>query len=1048
MNMQAFQIMVILPRIQWKVMAVALGNSCVTDYQRLGDPDDLETAVQYFQAAVDLAPAGHPDRAMYLQDLASGYGVRYQRLGDLNDLEAALQHSQAAVDLIPAGHPERAWYLNNLASSYGEHYQRLGDLNDLEEVLQHSREALDLVPTGHPDRAGYLKNIATGYRDRYLRLGNLDDLEGILQHLQAVVDNTPAGHPDRAGYLQDLATGYRDRYQRLGSLKDLEAALWHYQAAVELAPAGHSDKAQYLQNLATAYGDLYKRFGDLNDLEAALQHSQAAVGLLPAGHPDRALYIQNLASSYGNRHQRLGDLNDLEAALQHFQAAMDITPIGHPKRAGHLISLATGCYDRYQKLGDLNDLEVALHHLRAAVDLTPAGHPDQVKYLQILALFLMSKYQRLKQPNDLESIQTYFTASLNITTSTPEHSFNLNTAYLHLDMHSTFSITPIGHPKRAGHLISLATGCYDRYQKLGDLNDLEVALHHLRAAVDLTPAGHPDQVKYLQILALFLMSKYQRLKQPNDLESIQTYFTASLNITTSTPEVTWDRILRWASFAAQFQPEHCIFAFRHAFYLLPELLWIGHSIPVRHDMIRRLRISQVTATATRNCINLLDLPSAVEIMEQGLGTVYQQMLQLKTDIDELPPAQAQAFQHYSMELYNVGSDPSMSLVNKRNHLIQDIRKQDGFEYFLLPKPYKVLCQASQGGPVIILNSHQDGCDAIIMLVSAEPLHVPLDVTLKELDSQKVLLQQLLGHCNVRVRGESDSTRLFGCKEGFTSKSPRERFEKLLNWLWTGVASPIYHTLEMNNVHSGRLWWLPTGAFTGLPLHACAPTDQFIHSYTATLGSLLDAYSKKSSKSPAKVSVIGVTDTGSGRTRLLPGVQQEVKNICSVVPLSQVECLKDQQATVDAVRLQLEHSAWVHLACHGTQDLSEPTRSHLLLYGGNLELKTILRMPLSNAEVVFLAACQTAMGDSELVNESIHLGGGFIAAGFRGAIGMLWSMNDQDGPLVAKKFYSHLFRDGRQPQARDAAEALHLAIKQLRRQDVPYERWVPIIHMGI
>jgi CHAT domain-containing protein len=127
---------------------------------------------------------------------------------------------------------------------------------------------------------------------------------------------------------------------------------------------------------------------------------------------------------------------------------------------------------------------------------------------------------------------------------------------------------------------------------------------------------------------------------------------------------------------------------------------------------------------------------------------------------------------------------------------------------------------------------------------------------------------------------------------------------------------------------------------------------------------------------------------------------------------------------------------------------KPTKSHLVLYDGTLELETILQMPLSNAEVVFLAACQTAMGASELINESFHLGGGFIAAGFRGAIGTMWSMNDQDGPEVAEVVYSHLFRDGQQPQAGDAAEALQLAVRELRKRNVPYERWIPFIHMGV
>ncbi|KAJ7855781.1 CHAT domain-containing protein [Mycena leptocephala] len=159
-------------------------------------------------------------------------------------------------------------------------------------------------------------------------------------------------------------------------------------------------------------------------------------------------------------------------------------------------------------------------------------------------------------------------------------------------------------------------------------------------------------------------------------------------------------------------------------------------------------------------------------------------------------------------------------------------------------------------------------------------------------------------------------------------------------------------------------------------------------------------------------------------------------------------LEGEQATPEAVQLQLQDCSWAHLACHGKQDLSAPSTSHLLLYGGNLALHEILKMPLPSAQCVFLAACQTAMGDTELINESFHLSGGFIAAGFRGAIGTLWSMNDADGPVVAESVYSYLFEDGRQPQASDAAEALHLAVEKLKTRNVSYERWIPFIHMGI
>jgi CHAT domain-containing protein len=215
-----------------------------------------------------------------------------------------------------------------------------------------------------------------------------------------------------------------------------------------------------------------------------------------------------------------------------------------------------------------------------------------------------------------------------------------------------------------------------------------------------------------------------------------------------------------------------------------------------------------------------------------------------------------------------------------------------------------------------------------------------------------------------------------------------------------------------------------------------------------LGSLLEAYAKKASDTENKLGIVGVTHTGGWGLNHLEGVEKEVEIIYSITKGAAVECLQGEKATPDAVKQQLQDCSWVHFACHGKQDLTEPTKSHLLLHGGILELQTILRMPASNREFAFLAACQTAMGDSELVNESFHLGGGFIAAGFRAAIGTLWSMDDRDGPRVAEIVYSHLFRNGRRPQVSETAEALHLAVKELKKRKVPYERWVPFIHMGI
>ena len=60
--------------------------------------------------------------------------------------------------------------------------------------------------------------------------------------------------------------------------------------------------------------------------------------------------------------------------------------------------------------------------------------------------------------------------------------------------------------------------------------------------------------------------------------------------------------------------------------------------------------------------------------------------------------------------------------------------------------------------------------------------------------------------------------------------------------------------------------------------------------------------------------------------------------------------------------------------------------------------------------------------------------------------------DGDGPIIVDTFYEEIFRgpDGKpalEPDTGKSAQALHIAIKKLRSNNVPFHRWVPFIHMG-
>jgi CHAT domain-containing protein len=163
----------------------------------------------------------------------------------------------------------------------------------------------------------------------------------------------------------------------------------------------------------------------------------------------------------------------------------------------------------------------------------------------------------------------------------------------------------------------------------------------------------------------------------------------------------------------------------------------------------------------------------------------------------------------------------------------------------------------------------------------------------------------------------------------------------------------------------------------------------------------------------------------------------------------VQTLEGSAATVEQVVKGMEGHRWVHLACHAAQDAANPTQSAFYLYDGPLRLSSLITKSFQHAELAFLSACQTVAGHENLSEEAVHLAAGMLLAGYQGVIATMWSIRDNDAPIIAGKVYSHLFSDG-EPDHMKAAHALHNAVKHLRQQvgDDQFLSWVPFVHMGI
>jgi CHAT domain-containing protein len=159
-------------------------------------------------------------------------------------------------------------------------------------------------------------------------------------------------------------------------------------------------------------------------------------------------------------------------------------------------------------------------------------------------------------------------------------------------------------------------------------------------------------------------------------------------------------------------------------------------------------------------------------------------------------------------------------------------------------------------------------------------------------------------------------------------------------------------------------------------------------------------------------------------------------------------LEDSDATVQGVLDALNHNQWLHLACHGMPNRQRPFESSFAMRDGPVMIKDIIRSNWQNPEFAFLSACHTTVGDENSPDESIHLAAAMQFSGFRSVIGSMWSVDDDVAQQVVSTFYDKLVDDSGRLDCRQAAMALHKAVKKLRRKNVALEHQIVFVHIGV
>lgn len=398
----------------------------------------------------------------------------------------------------------------------------------------------------------------------------------------------------------------------------------------------------------------------------------------------------------------------------------------------------------------------------------------------------------------------------------------------------------------------------------------------------------------------------------------------------------------------------------------------------------------------------------------------------------------------------------MALAREWDELVEQVRAIDGFQDFLKPPPLSSLLAAAAGGPVVIVNVSRWRCDALTVTKDGVSVTRLPDLSADEVERRTATFLDVL-----RQGPSADQEREFAAALEARAKYLGDREEVLRStteWLWDVVAEPVLRELGILQADSAgalpRVWWCPTGLLTLLPLHGAGyhgasdgrtVLDHVVSSYTPTIRALGEAM-KPLPDAPAQTArllFVGVPDAPD-QLPMTDEVAREHDFLVKHFP-GGLTVLSGRDATVTAVQAAMAHHLWIHLSCHGYQDIRDPSAAGLELADGTLTITRLSRASYSG-EFAFLSACRTAAGGVNLPDEVITLAAALNYTGYRHVVATQWSVDPAVAADVTIAVYAELI-NARRFNPQRSAIALHHAVQTLRDSGHSLDDWLPYTHTG-
>lgn len=989
-----------------------LGSAYRLLFECTGVVAHIDTAIDRVEQAVAASPVDDPKLSVRRSNLGWYHLVRYQRLSDPEDLEASIACArQALADADDRA--QQALCRADLASAHLRRFLRTGDPRDVDIAIEHGERAR----RERPDDVVLLGNLAAAYEERFQHAGRTEDFDIAVDHAEHALA-LARGPADRALRLSNLGVVYQARFRVLGEVADLDAAVEYGQRAVTASP--ESRLPGHLANFVAGLLVRFERLGARADVEAAVDHGKRSVATAAPDDPDRPRCLANLGAAYRSRHDYTGDLSDLEIGIEFAEQALAATADGDPALPGRLWNVATGYSASFRWTGTLDALDSALDYGERAIAAAPSDGLERGMYLSGVGSLRRERFECGEDgdPADLTAAIEYGERSV--------------------------AATPPGHPRRGLYLSHLGAAYGERFTLEGAPADRLAALERCEQALAATPPGHPDRAGALADLAVAHTLGPARLATEPDREAAARLARSATGLETSSPMVQVDAARMVGRALSRLgATDDAARLFRSA---VRGLRRVAPRDLSRADQEHLLgRHPGLVGEAVAAQLTAGDPGGAVEVAELGRGVLLSAALDTRTEVTELDercPDLATEFHALRTALKTVDIERAdgacrRDLAGQWDRLLDRIRCRPGFERFLEPPRLADLQRSAVNGAVVIVTVARARSDAIVLrgdeiLVAPLPRLTPDSVW----EHSRPLLDA------------TRATSLAG------SLARGRAVPEVLAWLWDAVAGPVLDALghdatPVDGRPWPRVWWVPTGAVSLLPLHAAgapggpAVIDRVVSSYSPTIRALLHSRSRPPARTRRQLTVAVSSTPGRQDLQDLHGTAGEAR---ALHPGGPDGCLLlDDAATTAAVTEALTRSTWAHLACHATTDPTAPSRGGLRLHDGTLTVPQISAVRPESAELVYLSACSTAQGQGRQIDEAIHAASAFQLAGYRHVVATLWPVDDAVAADAARRFYDRLPDS---PAADAASHTLHALAHDLRGEhpDRP-DLWAPFIHCG-